>query len=956
MSEKKQIYRVYETKKVVVYILVFLMLTSLLMENGYAQNYNPTFPRIGQLTFFRANTVAHDIWKNHDLVVLRYYKNSTAAAVKAANPSCIVLGCNDEIMEGNEGKIAPYPEDFYVVTDEGTPFGAWATAHLMDVTNYCPRVETEYGYLRYNEYLPLALKNKTNWNYFDGTFFDWWAVDIYGEVKYSIDFDRNGIADETERSGTVVQRWNEGLETLIENVREALPGKPILAHEAGTHQTTILNGIGRENWTGKDWAWNYAHLNAFKNSQGPVINFVEAGFKNFDVKLRDRIITFSYMRFGLTTACLLDAYYSADEGTAAHRYTLLYDEYNANLGYPLGAPQVLSGFNNVWVRYFDKGAVICNASGTNVRVNASDLSGGPFYKFRGSQDPTFNDGTQFSYVDLVGEMGGPYSQEGDGILLFRQPVTLVQDIVVDNELVNLTTPGSGGARFSGDWTGSTYTEKSYAVYFYITSYSKTCAYSGSGNGENKATYKPNIGITGNYEVLEWHGDVTTLRNGSGQLVGNTQPATNVPCKIVHANGTYSTTVNQAQNVGEWNSIGTFSFNRGEDGYVEITNNANGYVMADAFKFIYQGSDGLPDDDLLPPNSPENLGLESTTETSITISWTAPGPASDGDLATFYSIKRDNVVVESTNETRYDDTGLAKNTTYNYKVYSYDAEGNMNGLPAEADFTTTGDLTPPQVSSTRCLSLNTLEVIFNEGVETGSAENINNYSINNGISITHAFQQSDSRTVHLRTTTHTDGQSYNLIINNIIDRSPTQNMIAANTAISYNAVDNLLIIISADNEYELYVNGNKIGEGNNWWDAESYVFPLDFEKIVIGVKGIDIGGEASIVAYIEVAGKIIVTDESWKVSNTFQSLWETTDFVDDSWPKASSFGQLGAPDAMPWAGTPNGGIIQGLSTDKGINWIWTDDYVNDDEAYFRYVIAFSDMTPPSPPQGVTVKIP
>ncbi|MBC8184188.1 hypothetical protein H8E88_24100 [candidate division KSB1 bacterium] len=374
-----------------------------------------------------------------------------------------------------------------------------------------------------------------------------------------------------------------------------------------------------------------------------------------------------------------------------------------------------------------------------------------------------------------------------------------------------------------------------------------------------------------------------------------------------------------------------------DGYTNVEDYLNGLVAID----------------LLPPNSPENLGLESTTDTTIFFTWTAPGPASDGDLAVSYGIKRDNVTIGTTTKTQFTDSGLTKNTTYNYKVYSYDDSGNMNNLPAAADFATSGDMIPPSVTSVRALSLNTLEVMFSEAVEIESAENINNYSINNGISINQAYLDNDAKTVHLSTTTHADGETYILTINNVVDIAPMQNMIAANTTVSYTAVDNFLIFISVDNEYELYINGIKIGESDTWWESESYVFPSVFEKIVIAVKGINVGGDAGLVAYIEGAGREFVSNETWKVTNTLQPFWETIDFADDSWSYATSYGVYGAIDALPWANTPNGGIAAGLPINKGVEWIWTDDNENNEIAYFRYVIALKDITPPKPPKGITV---
>jgi hypothetical protein len=45
--------------------------------------------------------------------------------------------------------------------------------------------------------------------------------------------------------------------------------------------------------------------------------------------------------------------------------------------------------------------------------------------------------------------------------------------------------------------------------------------------------------------------------------------------------------NQEINGGQWNLIGTYSFAAGTNGYVELNNAANEYVVADAVMFVSQ---------------------------------------------------------------------------------------------------------------------------------------------------------------------------------------------------------------------------------------------------------------------------------------------------------------------------------------------------------------------------------
>ena len=58
----------------------------------------------------------------------------------------------------------------------------------------------------------------------------------------------------------------------------------------------------------------------------------------------------------------------------------------------------------------------------------------------------------------------------------------------------------------------------------------------------------------------------------------------------HATGTTTVPVSQRNRgvtdvrTGEWASLGTFTFKAGLTGYVELSDNADGYVIADAVRF------------------------------------------------------------------------------------------------------------------------------------------------------------------------------------------------------------------------------------------------------------------------------------------------------------------------------------------------------------------------------------
>lgn len=95
-----------------------------------------------------------------------------------------------------------------------------------------------------------------------------------------------------------------------------------------------------------------------------------------------------------------------------------------------------------------------------------------------------------------------------------------------------------------------------------------------------------------------------------------------------------------------------------------------------------------------------------------------------------------------------------------------------------------DLTPPTIYSVNIRNENLVDVIFSEKVEQSSAENIKNYKINNGVNVLVAILDTNQKTIHLSTTAHQANINHTLTVNNVRDRSPNRNIIAANTTFQY----------------------------------------------------------------------------------------------------------------------------------------------------------------------------
>jgi hypothetical protein len=288
----------------------------------------------------------------------------------------------------------------------------------------------------------------------------------------------------------------------------------------------------------------------------------------------------------------------------------LYDEFELNLGYPTGPAQKTA--SGAWVRFFDHGMVIINGTDRDtITVSVDEVealqgynpgSTGYYWRIRGGQDIAVN-GPQATNNGLPFDDANPitltFRRENptvtEGLILMREPTTAVADITIDNADSG-TSPGSlspgdtmaasmRGFRQADDCkAGAKYYTTRCAVYVDPQSSPPDTTYlsppfaTAPGGSAAQAIYTPNIGIGGRYAVYEWHG---TLAQG--------QPASNVAYTIEHAGGSEMVIVDQGKNPGQWNLLGIFEFQPGTAGRVIISaQGADGTVIADAIKFVYQG--------------------------------------------------------------------------------------------------------------------------------------------------------------------------------------------------------------------------------------------------------------------------------------------------------------------------------------------------------------------------------
>lgn len=214
---------------------------------------------------------------------------------------------------------------------------------------------------------------------------------------------------------------------------------------------------------------------------------------------------------------------------------------------------------------------------------------------------TYNGGSQTVLVDESATTGGQWKLLGT--FAFNSGTSgsvQVSDqasssyVVADAIEFMPTAVDNTSATTVGTWTASTFQANYYGSnYLYRAS---------GGTGANTVTWTPTIAVAGNYAVYYW------LPTGTGDR------ATNAPFTVNYNGGSQTILVNESTAAGgQWTLLGTFAFNSGTSGSVQLSDKANGtYVVADAVEFVpassaQSGSYTVRLD--LPKQTLKGLGIE-----------------------------------------------------------------------------------------------------------------------------------------------------------------------------------------------------------------------------------------------------------------------------------------------------------------------------------------------------------
>lgn len=627
-----KIQQMNSVQKIIIYPLVLFLSAEYPLLN--AQTLNPPYPRLGIFTFSGQTEACADILKDFDIIATP--KNSSMAQLyREKNPDVVLLMTSGNLCDWSRGTIQ-WPDEWYYWDENGEKFDVSGSLkmYMMNITKLCKRVDMGGGYgpetwIEHQVHLLEEIAEPV----YDGFFYDWWWSQPWGHNKFYGDLDRNGIADAEEWGiDSVVTLWWEGLLDFHDKMYK-IPDVNIQVVQIGSIDVwPYVNGACWEDWPAYIgpyhlWRRNYNDSKTVSEKE-PQIILMNGAHSYFNNRFSAVPYKNNYkaVRFNLSSCLLTCAYFYVDEGNfiAHHGNVHIYDEFEAKgkLGYPItdmielgGKPKAATAYADyVVVRFFDNGVSIVNATGLEQTIAASELTaidplaGSKYYRFLGGQDPEFNNGGEVTnanplvlWGDVIQTSMPELEVFGDGAMLFRTKRAFITPIVIDNNENNQTSPGSVPVQYEGGWVFSSDGAKFYAVYTgrnYGPFQPHGFTWSPPGAGENIATYVPNIGVPGMYEVFEWHG-----YRGSSQT--SYQLATNVPAKIVYGTGQDTTVIiNQTKNFGGWNSLGTYFFSKGTNSNVQITNHTNGIVISDAIEFVYKGPSEQYD--ATAPVPPENV--------------------------------------------------------------------------------------------------------------------------------------------------------------------------------------------------------------------------------------------------------------------------------------------------------------------------------------------------------------
>lgn len=297
-------------------------------------------------------------------------------------------------------------DDWWLTDGDGDQVSVWPGTRALNLNS------------GWSEFLPEFVYDEIlSTGYWDGIFYD--------EVQDSISWVGNVDVNQDERNDSNAAAnalWETRYEEMFERTRDIMGEDYIMITNGSSNPdfAPYVNGRMFETFPSSDntlTEWENM-TDEYLNLEGDV-GYDSVQILNVNTENNGGNADYQKIRFGITTTLLGNGFFAFDYGTENHAQLWTYDEYDAYLGAPKGDlqntlnPQDTEIDTGVWMRNFEQGAVIVNATATTQTVELD----GEYEKLHGTQDPKVNSGSIVSTITLASQ---------DGIILLR-PIEEILD-------------------------------------------------------------------------------------------------------------------------------------------------------------------------------------------------------------------------------------------------------------------------------------------------------------------------------------------------------------------------------------------------------------------------------------------------------------------------------------------------------------------------------------------------
>lgn len=358
-----------------------------------------------------------------DLIVIpveaQVYNKSFFSKIRDINSDIVILpyvatvSWNDLYWDDSlhQSLYAQIDDDWWLTDGNGKQTSVWPGTRALNLNS------------GWSAFLPTFVKNEVLASgYWDGVFYD----EVQDSISWvgNVDVDQNGKNDSATTADGL---WETNYKKLFERTRQIIGSDKIMITNGSSNPdfTPYVNGRMFETFPSSgDTLTEWKMMTREYLRMEEDVGYDSVHVINVNTENTGGNNNYQKVRFGITTTLLGNGYFGFDYGTENHSQLWTYDEYGAYLGAPKGElqntfnPQSTAIEPGVWMRDFEQGAVVVNATSSAQTVELD----GEYEKLHGVQDAKINNGAIVSEITLASQ---------DGVILLR-PIEEILDATFVN--------------------------------------------------------------------------------------------------------------------------------------------------------------------------------------------------------------------------------------------------------------------------------------------------------------------------------------------------------------------------------------------------------------------------------------------------------------------------------------------------------------------------------------------